>query len=434
MIYRAFDKQIAFHNSDARFRGAFAGKRGGKTECGAIEGIRHAEGKIGWTPNEVDPPLGIIAAPTHDMLRRLSMKKFLSYAKPFKPKFNKTNMEVLWPNGHEIVGISADKPERAEGMKAQWAWIDEIFQVKEQFFLEIQARVADSQGRIWCTGSLGTQYQNPKQHWAYKYFKEAPDPDFAVFEWTTADNPFFPRAEILRLKRKLDARTYNQMFTIDWDVPGTALVYDEFSQANVMRGYIWRRELPTYVSIDWGWAHNMAVLFFQYDHAKDIVYVFDEIVSPKLTLEVLHGMIMAKIPTWGKGARINDWYCDIAGDQEREQTGISNVTWFKKNRGIDITYSRSLVNHGITLVRRYVKDGSGRIGLYVDEVRCPKTLDCIKNYSYPQRNGIILNENPVKKDDDPADALRYFFVNRLDWLADNSPTFKELNRFDLRRK
>lgn len=429
LSYRAFPKQIAFHRSQARTRGVFAGKRGGKTECGAIEAIIHADNKIGWKPNPIDPPLGIILAPTGDMLRRLSLKKFLAYSQPFALQHHKTHQEITWENGHQIYGISAEKPQRLEGVKASWIWIDEVFQVSEQLFLEAKARVADMQGRIWVTGSLGVQYNNPKAHWVWKYFKQNPDPDTSTFEWTTADNPFFPRDELVSLKNVLDPRTYRQMFTIDWDVPGVATVYENFDAANCIRGYRYNPQLETYIAIDWGWAHSLACLFFQYDPRTGTVFLFDEIVQSRMTLDQLWTMIQARIASWGPGGRIHGWFCDIAGTQEREQTGLSNVRWFKAPpRGITMKYRSTAVNYGIPIVRSYIRNGLSQVKFFVDEVRCPKSVDCLKNYSYPEKNGIILNENPVKKDDDPADAIRYFFVNRLDANLPKG-TFTEFDRW-----
>lgn len=417
MIYRPFREQQRFHLSKARIRGAFAGKRGGKTESGAMEMVLCAEEKRGYTHSDIDPPLGIVIAPTTDMLRRLSLQKLFAYGKPFISEYHRTHQEITWHNGVNIYAISADKPQRLEGVKANWIWVDEAFQVSEQLFLECLARVSDTKGIVWCTGSLGTQYQNPKAHWVYKHFKENPLDGSACFEWATADNPYFPKDELDRLKDALDPRTFRQMFEIDWNVTGTALVYDEFSDANLIRGYTYNPGLPTFVVIDWGWAHDMACLFIQYDPVHDKVYVFDEIVKSRLKLEQLYHMIMSR------PYRINEWICDIAGTQEREQTGISNVKWFE-DKGIKFRYRSGphSVQNGITIVRSYVKNSKGINRLFFDEGKCPKTVDNVRNYSYPQKDGIIVNENPVKENDDPVDALRYYFWNKHDnLLKPNQP-------------
>jgi hypothetical protein len=407
--YNPHDRQEDFHLSTARIRGAFAGKRGGKTEAGAMEAVLCINETRGYRHSDVDPYIGVVIAPTSDMLRRLSLQKLLAYAKPFVTNYHQTHQEIDWNNGARIYGISADKPQRLEGIKANFIWLDEIFQMDEQIFLEAMARVSDTQGYIWCTGSLGTQYNNPKSHWCYRHFKEKPLADSECFEWTTADNPYYPRSELERLKDTLDPRTFRQMFEIDWSVPGTALVYDEFSDANITRGYVYNPELETYVVVDWGWAHKMACLFIQYDRRNDKVYLFDEIVKSKLKIDQLYDQIMSK------PYKITEWICDIAGNQEREQTGISNVQWFKA-KGINFRFRASGVQHGISIVRSYIRNTKGISRFIIDEVKAPKTLDNFKNYSYPQKNGVITNENPLKEDDDAVDAARYYFVNKHDTL------------------
>ncbi len=422
MIYKAFDKQIEFHQSNARIRAALAGKRGGKTECGAIEAIIYTENQKGWDHNQIDPYAGAIIAPTTDMLRRLSLKKFLAYAKPFNPQFHQTFNEVTWHNGSLIYGISGDKPARLEGLKLNWIWIDEVFQCSEQLFLECRARVADQQGDIWLTGSLGVQYQNPKRHWTYKYLKENKPDTVDVFEWATSDNPYFPQDELADLKDTLDPRTFRQMFTIDWNTPGSALVYDNFSELNYIKGFVLdpsRHEVS--VSIDWGWNHELACLFIAYDVQRDTVTVFDEIVSSRLTLEQLHARIMAK------QYPISNWYCDIAGNQEREQTGKSNVQWFRE-KGIQMRYRQTAINYGVVLFRTYIKNGAGVIRFYVDELRCPKMIDGMLNYSYPTKDGQIVNENPLKVADDCVDSARYYIVNRLDKTIQQNEV-KQFNRW-----
>jgi PBSX family phage terminase large subunit len=412
--YVPHDFQQDFHESPARIRGAFAGKRGGKSEAGAIECIIHAESKRGYKPSEIDPYLGVIIAPTADMLRRLSLQKLLAYSKGMVTGHHQTHNELDWHNGTKIFAISADKPQRLEGIKANFIWLDECFQMNEQIFLEALARVSDTQGNIWCTGSLGTQYTNPKNHWCYKHFKEKPLAGSEVFEWSTADNPYYPSEELERLKDTLDPRTYRQMFEIDWSVPGTALVYDEFSDANHITNYQYDPKRLTYCVVDWGWAHPMAALFIQYDPLLDRVYVFDEIVKSKIKIEQLYQQIIAK------PYRINEWICDIAGNQEREQTGISNVEWFR-GKGIKFNYRTSAITHGVSIVRSYIKNMKGINRMFVDSGKCPKLLDGILNYSYPEKNGTITSENPLKVNDDAVDALRYYFVLKHDSLLTPNP-------------
>jgi phage terminase large subunit len=414
LVFKAFGKQSKVLKSNKQYLGAFAGKRGGKTEVGAIWSIKEQEEKRNYIPNGIDPYLGVVVAPTNDMLARLSWKKFMAYAKTcgfIKKDIQSPFRIAQWHDSTEeresiVYGISGDRPERIEGVKANWIWIDEVFQVKEQLFLECLARVSDSQGRILCTGSLGVQFINPKQHWAYKYFKEQIDADFECFEWGTSDNPHYPKEEIEKAKNRLDKQTFSAMFEICWDVIPQNAVYADFSDENIAE-IKYNPELPTFCCVDWGWAHPMACGIFQYDKEKDTVYLIDEKVESKMTLEELSSWIKSK------PYKIQEYICDIAGNQEREQSGISNVMWFKRNHSIFFKYRTSRVVEGIANVRSYIKNTKGLIRFYIDK-KCEKSIAGIKRYKYPEKDGKIINENPLKVDDDEVDMIRYFFMKKLD--------------------
>lgn len=407
-----------------RRTGALAGKRGGKTECGAVKGIVHTENQIGFQPNGIDPYVGVIVAPTFDMLRRLSLKKFLAYAAPFKPTLNKTHLELEWRNGSIVYCISADRPERLEGLKANWIWLDEVFQMEEQIFLECIARTSDTLGKIWVTGSLGVQYINPKLHWVYKHFKDRPIADSAAFEWSTADNPYFPQQELEDLKHSLDPVTYSQLFEIDWDTQSTGTVYGNLGPLNFVRGYKYNPTLETSFCVDWGWTHPMSAGYFQYDPKIDTVYCFDEIFGSHITLEMLW------VEMQKRHYRIDNYFCDIAGNQEREQTGKSNIAWFKQApRNIPFKYKRMGVAASIAIVRSFVCNAVGQRRLFIDEVACPKTKAGMKAYRYEQKSGIIT-ETPLEKEDDAPDMVRYYLMNRHDFTRVRG-SIEQTDRWDL---
>lgn len=426
MLYKPFKQQKEFLRSKARIRCLFAAKRAGKSEVCYLDTIIKAEKQPGYIPSDIDPFLIGIIAPTEHMLRKLVWPKLRTFAKPFEKNFNKVDHRFEWlGNNTQILGFSGEKISRMEGFKLHHIHMTEAFQMSQEVFLEALARVSDTKGTITIDGSLGPNIPNPKNHWLYQTFIERKFEDSQIFTWATADNPHFPKDELDRMKDNLDPRTYRQMFTIDWNVPGTALVYDELDEANIVRSFSFNPNFETFCVVDWGWAHNMACLFFQYDPHHDVVYLYDEIVGSRIKLEDLWERIKAK------RYPIKEYYCDIAGNQEREQMGLSNVAWFKQPpRNIHFKYRRTAVNYGIPIVRSYIKNGHGQRRFFIDELRCPKSLDSIRNYSYPEKDGIIQNENPVKKDDDPCDAIRYFFVNRLDPNKAKN-TFVEFSRWSI---
>lgn len=453
IVFTPFNKQAEMLSSKKRIIGALAGKRGGKTQCGAIWAGMKMEDKSNYDYGGVDPYLGAIIAPTRDMLARLSWKKFTSYWKHFITFEKATPHTMHWHDhdpetGNEsiILGLSGDKPSSIEGLKLHWAWIDEIFLCKEQLYLEVLARLSDTKGFLLVTGSLGVQHINPKNHFIYKYLKEIPDQETAVFEWGTEENPYFPRDELERQKKILDKKTYQSMFCLTWDVTPTSAVYEEFDEDNLIDNYKVNPDLPIYCSIDWGWTHPMAVGFYQHDKENDMVYLFDEIVESKLTLDSLYAKIVSKdwvqvepgenVIMTNKGTKelfhfdritnITDWCCDSAGLQTRELIGTSNIRHMKEMYEIQFRKKKGSLLKGVSLVRSYIKNAKGESRLKIDKNNCPKHIAGIKGYRYPEKNGIIINENPLKEDDDECDSMRYFFVN---FLANPNPTRSSVIKF-----
>jgi hypothetical protein len=420
ILFKPFDKQKSFLRSQARKKTAFSGKRSGKTEAGAIQGIIYQENKPDWKPNGIDPFTGVIVAPTTDMLRRLSMSKFLSYAKPFIKKYNRSNFEITWHDGSRVYGLSADKPERIEGIKANWIWADEVFQMDRQVFLEFNARIADSQGYLFLTGSLGVQYINPRTHWIFKDVIENNPFGFDIHQWATADNTYFPRDELEALKNSLDPRTFRAMFELDWSIPASNRIYEDFGDENIASG-IYRPELPVYVSADWGWNDPTVFLFIQYDSVKDTVYIIDEIVKTKTHLHTIMEHVRQK------PYRIGDWYSDAAGLQTNEQTARSNIQIMKEDFGISFKWRRSLIAPGIAAVRSYVKNSKGQRKILVDS-KCTHTIDEFLGYRFKEKSGMVSDE-PMDRDNHTMDSLRYWFVN---YMKDQKmgDTMQSLNKWD----
>jgi len=424
--YNPFPKQEEFHFLPFRHRGAFAGKRGGKTESGAVEKIRMQEEKRVWGSDEpwkfngIDPYVGTIIAPTSQMLDDLCIPKFMAYAKGFYTNYNASKKVFDWHDGSLVKCYSADKPQRIEGGKWSDVWIDEVFQCKEQIFLEAIARVADTKGRIILTGSLGVQYANPKRHWVYKYFKD-PSTKMDIVgsvEWATMENSYFPESEIESLKSTLDPITFRQMFELSWDTAGKGRVYEIDETHHKEHKY--NPSLRTCVSIDWGWNHPMACLFFQYDAVNETVYLFDEIFGSGITLDSLYQRIK------DKGYRVDNWVCDTAGNQTKELSGISNIEWFAA-RDIDFDYRSTAISYGIPTVRSFLKNSNGQTRFFIDQYKCKNTWDQMVNYQYQEINGMIT-DTPAKVDDDGPDAVRYYFVNMHD-IFETREEFKNIGRF-----
>lgn len=406
MIFKPFKKQKEFLKDKHRIRCLFAAKRGGKSEACYIDTIIKADQQPGYVDNEKDPYLMAILAPTQDMLTKLVWPKFRSFADHMCKRFVQKPDIFEFENGSIVYGISAEKINRMEGLKLYHVHMTEAFQMKEVALLESLARTMDTKGSIVIDGSLGPQLINPKQHWLYRTFKDNHVPDSKIWEWSTLDNPFVDPEEIQRQKEFLDPVTFRSMYEINWDTMPTNAVYSDFSDFNVDNVH-YNPSLPVTVCVDWGWAHPMAVGFFQHNPHTNTVTMIDEIFGSKIQLDDLYTKII------NKPYKINDWICDIAGNQEREQTGRSNVQHFKQSYGVRFNFKKSAVTYGIPIVRSFIKDGKGRHRFIVDK-KCVHTIDGMRQYRYHEKDGIIQNENPVKENDDCVDMVRYYFTYKHD--------------------
>lgn len=406
MEFNPFRIQQEFLLDKSRVRCLFAAKRAGKSEVAYVDDIIKGVKQPGFIDNGRDPYLMALVAPTQDMLTRLVWPKFRQFAGHLEKRFVQKPDTFEFKNGSVLYGISAEKINRMEGLKLYHVHLTEAFQMKRQVLLEAMARTTDTKGSIVIDGSLGPQLINPKLHWLYQMFKEDEFPDSKVWEWATVDNPYIDKEEIERQKNFLDPVTFRSMYEICWDTIPTNAVYSNFSDDNIMETYTYNDRLPTYVCVDWGWAHPMAVGWFQYDEKKDTVYLFDEIVKSNMTVQQLYAKIKAK------PYRVDAYYCDIAGTQEREQTGLSNVKWFR-NHGIHFKYRSKAINYGIPIVRSYIQNSVGKKRFYVAQ-QCKKCIDGLKQYRYPEKDGMITRDLPLKENDDAVDMIRYFFHNRLD--------------------
>jgi len=406
-------KEILQARNDYRYRCLFAAKRSGKSEVAYIDTCLKIEEQPNYTDNGIDPYLIVIIAPTHNMLQSLVWPKFTKFAAPWIKDFVPSANKIICNNGAMILGISAEKISRMEGLKVNHIHMTEAFQMKQEVFLEALARTTDSKGSILIDGSLGPQMINPKNHWLHKMFVETEFPEAKVWTWATLENPYIDKTEIEKMKDALDARTFRAMYEIDWDSMPMHAVYADFSDDNIYDMEI-NPKFETIISIDWGYAHPMAVSFMQYDRKNDTFYVFDEICKSKLTLDKLYQLIQAKINHYG--LENIKWVCDVAGNQEREQLGISNVKYFWNTWGIRFKSSRMRVLKTVAIVRSYVKNSNGKMRLFTHS-RCKNTMDGMKRYSYVVKDGIVQNENPQKVDDDMVDAIRYGLVNGIKTMS-----------------
>jgi hypothetical protein len=179
--------------------------------------------------------------------------------------------------------------------------------------------------------------------------------------------------------------------------------------------------LPLYRSIDFGFINPFACLWIQVDR-DGTIRVIDEYLRTRATIDVHAAQIL------GWHGQLKDarglssalsaercplsavTFCDPSGVGLNDVNGSSAVRELRK-LGIHCRYRKSSILEGIELIRRALRDGSGKSSLIISP-RCKHLIEAFRCYHYPDT---ALSEVPLKDGlyDHPIDALRYFFVNYI---------------------
>jgi predicted phage terminase large subunit-like protein len=172
--------QAAFRNSNAISRGYVGGIGSGKSWVGAYDLLRRAK------PNR----LYMVVTPTYGMLRDASWRTLMNLAKELQyfREENKTEMRMVLGNGAEVLGRSADDPERLRGPNLSGAWMDEASLMHRGAFDIMLGRLREAGEQGWLSATFTPQ---GKSHWTYKVFGIRGE-GVELFHSHTRDNPFLP--------------------------------------------------------------------------------------------------------------------------------------------------------------------------------------------------------------------------------------------------
>lgn len=182
-------------------------------------------------------------------------------------------------------------------------------------------------------------------------------------------------------------------------------VFSEFEPQVHIRAVDYDANLPLYRAIDFGFVNPFVCLWLQVD-ADGVVRVFDEYVRSRATIDVHAAEVRQRTP--GGEARVAATFCDPGGKGANDVTGTSAVRELR-SMGISVRCRASAILEGIELIRRALRAGDGQSRLVVSP-RCPRLIEALVNYHYPDAAGAELPEKDGVYDH-PIDALRYFFVN-----------------------
>lgn len=400
--------QDRIFESSARFIGAIAGIRGGKTFIGALwllEQIQtdYKNGRYGDY---------LICAPTNPTIDQSTLPKF----KEFFPKDwgewkeQKKYFELAWcrPGSDEPCRIfvrSLDDPDSVEGMDCLAAWIDESGKIKKEGWINVQGRLSIYEGRCILTSTpyavnwFQTDIYNRASH-IYNFddvgrcqHKAHPDrsPAIEVVTWSSIANPKFPKDEFERMQKELPKaifdRRYRGMFT---RLEG--LVYPEFDEdIHLVDPFVIPDKWLKFGGLDFGKSNPNAILCIAFDPIEKIFYVYKEFYAAETLLKTISIFLS------------NEDMAYVLADTQAAQL-ILELNQFYGNR--NVKPADKTKDTGIARIRGLLQEG--RIKFFTGKTH--HTLDEIGSYHYaaPDMNG-FNNDKTVDKNNHCMDALRYAF-------------------------
>jgi len=226
-----------------------------------------------------------------------------------------------------------------------------------------------------------------------------------------AAEPFgiYAVADAIKAAQKVSRETWDAEYLCNRPSP-QGLVYSSFDELK----HVCERapeHLTYYRAIDWG--YNAFVCLWLGVDKSDATYLLDTYKSSTAVVADNAKHILAH-PI----RNVQATYCDPAGRNKNDQTGVSDISTFRK-LGIHCTYRldrrATEVANGIRVVRNHLNPAAGPPRFHI--VRTPANRTAIRamqSYINRKVNGEYIDD-PVKPQDNDhiPDALRYFFVNRM---------------------
>ena len=255
--------QLEVFHSPARFRIVAAGRRFGKTRLALAEIVfaSFTAGRKIW-----------YVGPSYRQAKRIVWKRLKSATRPFwaaRPSETELRIETL--SGSTITVCGADNPSSLRGDGLDLVILDEFASLRPELWLEIfRPALTDRKGRALLLGT-----PKGRNHFYERFTYAQTAPDWAAFQFTTAQGGNVDPAELTAASHEFDPDTYRQELEAEFTGVGRNRVYYAFdSRANV-QPVAFDPYYPVVWSIDFN-VNPMCMLLLQ--RIRDDVYVFDEIV------------------------------------------------------------------------------------------------------------------------------------------------------------
>ena len=371
-----------------------------------------------------------------EMLGRLPKGALLDRDKAPPAKWYIDTMPVMSPEGD----ILCDDPSQITFMgltdsmgsyEFDWAKVDEIAEVEEMRFHEIDTRLRNRPSS-WPEGytayKLGGAF-NPTDvhHWLYTACtgknhegRKIKDPYVKLYIPQPRENTRnLPPGYYENLRRSLPKDMADRLIDGQWGASFDGQpVYKEFSYDHHAMDGIYDKFDPHGILLrfwDFGYRHPVC-LWAQID-VEGRLLILREKIGENIDIDAFSQLCLTLTKQWFPnfpGARDVMDYGDPAARQKKD-TG-STITALSRN-GINLRYKISSIDEGLRLIRVWLtKMISHQPAIQIDRKYCPTLVSAMRGgYRYPKEVGGSQDVKPLKDGvyDHPADAFRYGVINVL---------------------
>ena len=368
---RLFPRQLRFVKSTAPYPAYIGGIGSGKSFAGGAKVISRLARK----------ELGMIAAPTYQMLRDSTLRGFFQLLDDLTIPYehHKSENVITFANGHEILCRSLEDPDKARGPNLDYAWVDEVGYVSRAGWQIVKGRVrVGVHPQAWITGTpKGRDYV--WEEWERDGTGNEFDPTHPLFRVRTDENPELPDgfAESLGYSGQFAAQELGGEF-----VAFEGLVYPAFARSMVR--HVDHSGWSTVLGLDVGTRNPTALLVCR--TAGDSLHIAREHYQRGMSSDDITDLAVA---AWNE---YQPEYLVI-------DPSAAGLILTLQQRGIRVRKAINDVIFGISTVTSTLPH------LTIDP-SCVNTIAEFESYRYPDgKRGSV--DSPVKENDHAMDALRY---------------------------
>lgn len=391
ITYKLHDSQFLVFSDPARFIVVCAGRRFGKTVLAIYKAIQVA----------LQMPKANIwmVSPTYRQSEMIAWKMLFELI-PEQLIKSKNEVKLLLEliNGSEICLKGADNEDSLRGVSLDYCILDEVSDMKRNVWQEIiRPMLTDRQGKALFIGT-----PKGKNHFWELFIKGQKKEDgFSSYKFTTEDNPYIPRSEIVEAKSQLSERVFNQEFLASFE-DFTGLIWPEFEQAkHVIDAFEIPRHWERIGTLDPALTGTTASLQSAIDE-DGTLFIFNEYYEQNKRADEVANAIKDKATTW---------YGDPAGKHKSISKNGILFSFFDEysDNGMYLLPAQNDLS-GINRVAEFFKNGKIKIFR-----NCKNLINELERYHWSEDRETalgVMEPKPYKANDHLCDCLRYLVMSR----------------------